>query len=286
MERVEGVSEKRTGQRLKQQPLRGRRIVVTRAAEQSGELREALESMGAEVLLLPLIRFIEITDAAELDRALAGFAQFDWVIFTSANAAKFAARRADFLKLTPAWRTAELPKIAAVGRATATAAASVGFPADFIATGPGGKELATELAPLIKGVRILLPRSDRAGDELPSALQRAGAKVTEVVAYRTERVNVSGSPILASIAAEEVDAITLASPSAFHALFDLLGVEKLREISRHTALAAIGPTTAAAIRAAGLTVAVEAGEQSAGGLAETVSRHLCERQQQRQRARA
>ena len=237
--------------------------------------------MGAEVLLMQVVRFTEVADHRDLDRALTGLAQFDWVIFTSANAVEFVARRADVLKLMLNGRTTALPKVAAVGRATAEAAAVAGFPAELIATGPGGRELAEELAPRMKGARVLLPRSDRAGEELPSALRVVGAEVTEVVVYRTEYVDVSGSPVLARILAGDVDAVTLASPSAFHALRDALGDIRLREMSRRTVLAAIGPTTAAAIRAAGLTGGVEADEQTANGLARAVRRHLSERQPQR-----
>jgi uroporphyrinogen-III synthase len=266
---------------LKEKPLSGRRIVVTRAAEQTGELREKLESLGAEVFLLPLIRFTETADTSDLDRALRDIAEFDWLMFASANAAEFVARRADFLKLRPAWRASKLPKVAVVGPGTASAATGAGFPVEFVATGRGARGLASEIALRVEGARVLLPRSDRADDELPRALRKAGAEVTDVIAYRTEYVDVSGSPILALLAEGELDAVTLASPSAFHALRDALGVEKMKEISRRTVLAAIGPTTASAIRGAGLSAAIEADEQSATGLAQAVARHLSARALQR-----
>ena len=38
-------------------PLAGKRIVVTRAPEQARELTAALQQMGAEVLLLPTVSF-------------------------------------------------------------------------------------------------------------------------------------------------------------------------------------------------------------------------------------
>jgi uroporphyrinogen-III synthase len=291
-----------------QGPLHGRQIVVTRAAEQADELREELELLGAQVLLLPLIRFLEPTDSSELDHALANLTEFDWIIFTSANAAKFFARRDVFLKSAAGRHATKLPRVAAVGQATALAAASVGLLADFIAAGRSGMDLAEELAPLMKGARVLLPRSHRAGHDLPSALREAGAKVTEVVAYRTERADVARSPILANIVAGNVDAVLLASPSAFYALCDALdGVEnnagsatytdvrngegcnsraseRLSENLDRTALAAIGATTAAAIRGVGLTIAVEAEEPSARGLAQAICRHFSAFQSQRTQA--
>ena len=51
-------------------PLARRCVVVTRAAEQASELAERLETLGAEVLLLPLVEFLPPEDTGPLDRAL------------------------------------------------------------------------------------------------------------------------------------------------------------------------------------------------------------------------
>ena len=63
--------------------------MVTRAREQSRELLERLESAGAEAILLPLVRFLEPQDTADLDRCIRSLREFDWLIFTSANAVTF-----------------------------------------------------------------------------------------------------------------------------------------------------------------------------------------------------
>src|ERR1700733_15398881 len=41
-------------------PLAGRRIVVTRAPEQSQELLDRLRDAGADALSLPMVRFVEL----------------------------------------------------------------------------------------------------------------------------------------------------------------------------------------------------------------------------------
>jgi uroporphyrinogen III methyltransferase/synthase len=43
-------------------PLQGRRIVITRAREQSGELRDKLAALGATVIELPLIEIVSSVD--------------------------------------------------------------------------------------------------------------------------------------------------------------------------------------------------------------------------------
>lgn len=71
------------------QPLEGRRIVITRAPEQSGELQLLLEQLGAEVLFLPMVRFLDPEDTADLDMAIDSLGDFAWLVFTSANAGRF-----------------------------------------------------------------------------------------------------------------------------------------------------------------------------------------------------
>ena len=45
-------------------------MVVTRAPEQSQELVDALQDLGAEVLLLPTVSFAPPEDSSELDAAM------------------------------------------------------------------------------------------------------------------------------------------------------------------------------------------------------------------------
>src|SRR5690242_19723671 len=156
---------------VKSRTLAGRRIVVTRAPEQSKELRERLEELGAEVLLLPLVRFLEPENMRDLDRAIRSLDKFDWLIFTSTNAVTFFLRRCRALGL---WPSGKDGKIAAVGSATRSALESDGLRASFVPAEFNGEQLATELSGAIAGKSILLPRSDRAGEELPSLLRRAG----------------------------------------------------------------------------------------------------------------
>src|SRR2546429_9534622 len=47
-------------------PLAGRRIAVTRAREQAGDLVRELEALGAGVVAAPTIRIVRLTDLAAL----------------------------------------------------------------------------------------------------------------------------------------------------------------------------------------------------------------------------
>lgn len=258
-------------------PLEGRRVVVTRAAEQSAELAARLEALGAQVLLLPLIEFTPPDDAAPLDHALGQLDRFDWLFLTSRNAVRFLAERARSISLDLAAKLAaenERPRVATVGRATAAATSEQNWRVDRISSGRGGLDLARELAAELRGCRVLLPRSNRAMAELPRALADAGAEAVEVVAYKTSSATAVDPAVLDRIERGEIDALSFASPSAFSALVDNIGLERLRRLIVSAPIAAIGPATATAIRRSGLAVAIEARVPTVAGLAAAIAAHF------------
>jgi len=258
-----------------EKPLAGKRIVVTRAPAQARELALSLERLGAEVLLLPMVAFAPPDDWNAVDAALHAWAQFDWVLFTSQNAVRFLRGRATQLGATSQFAAAT-PRTAAVGPATATAASAEGFRVDYVSEEHSGAGLARELRDALAGKSVLLPRSDLADGRLPEALREIGARVTEVVAYRTVAPDSPDPAILADVRAGGVDAILFSSASAFHDFAGLFGASELAKLSERLAFAAIGPSTAAAIRGAGVRVEIEAEDSTADAFARTLA-HYYER---------
>ncbi|HYL45721.1 MAG TPA: uroporphyrinogen-III synthase, partial [Candidatus Limnocylindrales bacterium] len=74
------------------QPLAGKRIIVTRAPEQAQDLIRSLESLGAEVLLFPTVQFVPPEDLRELDKHLANLKGFEAILFFSRNAVRYFSR--------------------------------------------------------------------------------------------------------------------------------------------------------------------------------------------------
>jgi uroporphyrinogen III methyltransferase/synthase len=255
-------------------PLAGRRIVITRAPEQAEELIGRLENAGAQVLLLPMVRFAALEDTSELDGLIAGLGAFDWVIFTSANAVRFFLARCRELGRRPLMGHLQ---IAVVGAATRAALKAEGLAAAFVPREFSGTALAADLAPQVAGKKVLLPRSDRAGEELPDALRTAGVVATVVVAYRTAEPESIDGAILDALRLGEADAITFFSPSAFRNFEHAVGVEGAQEIGSRVAFAAVGPTTAAAIRASGIKVGVESSNATSEELEKALERHFAGR---------
>jgi len=256
-------------------PLEGKRIVVTRAVEQARGLRDRLEKIGATVLLLPAVSFSEPADSTALDNAIGSLETFDWILFTSANAVRFFASRCR--KLGRVLGKGVRPRCAAVGSVTAGAAAADGFVIDYVAKEFLGTALACELSASLVGKRVLLPRSQRAGRDLPDALQAGGADVTEVVAYHTGGVGASEPGVMDALRDARVDVVSFFSPSAVENVRGELGADVLARLAANAAFAAVGPVTAAALRKAGLPVAIEASEATAESMAVAIERYFSSR---------
>jgi len=247
--------------------------VLTRAPEQSGKMIAALEALGAEVLLLPMVEFAPADDWREVDEALRKLPGFDAILFLSRNAVRYIFRRCREQGIK--FVTAESSKcmIAAVGQGTAQAITSEGLRVDYVAKHQTGDALVNELGDLVAGRKVLLPRSDRGDARLSKALRAAGVRLTEVVAYRTIVPKAIDQSLLARVRGAEVDAVIFASPSAFHTFSNLLGADEGATVSARVQFAAIGPTTANAIRDAGARVEIEAAEPSAENLANAIARY-------------
>jgi uroporphyrinogen III methyltransferase/synthase len=253
-------------------PLAAKRILVTRAPEQAQALIHELHRFGAEVILLPVVAFEAPHDSAPLDHALHELSTFDWVLFTSQNAVRFVSGRLDQLGLQ---RNSQ--RIAVVGPATAEVAKQQGFQVDYVATNHTARSLANELQGSVNGRRVLLPRSDRADNQFANALRESGASVTDVIAYRTVSPEAPDQAVLDRIRAGQVDVIIFSSPSAFHNLAGFLGVSDLIKLAELVQFAAMGPTTAKAMRESGVRVHIEAAEASAAGLADAIVKHYHDR---------
>jgi uroporphyrinogen-III synthase len=262
--------------------LSGRRIVITRAPEQATELQRRLQELGAEVLFLPMVRFLDPEENDELDHAIDSLAEFDWLIFTSANAARFFLKRCRALGC---WPSARNPRIAVVGDATRAAVEAEQLTVAIVPKEFNSVALAKAMEAHVVDKRVLLPRSDRAGDrdELPRRLRSDGADVTEVVAYRTEEPDSFDEATRDMLLRADVNAITFFSPSAFDNFDRALGFEALREVSSRVVFAAVGPTTAAAIQEAGLDFVIEAEEATPASLAAALARYFALRPAAHQR---
>ncbi|MGO9590444.1 MAG: uroporphyrinogen-III synthase [Candidatus Acidiferrales bacterium] len=254
----------------------GKRVVVTRALKQARELARQLEERGAEVLLLPMVTFASPggEDREHLHKALRDLAGFDAVLFLSAYAVTCMRKFSQQLGVNRGLQDSVDRFVAAVGPATAKELESSGLRVDYIAKGGTAESLARELGIALAGRKVLLPRSNLGDARLSDALRASGAHVTEVVAYVTDMPEAPDETVLDRIRRGDVDVLTFASPSAFNNLRRFIDAGKLAKLAARVPFAAIGPTTAGAIRKAGIPVDIQATQSSTEGLVDAIASYF------------
>lgn len=244
-------------------PLAGVRVMVTRAEGArggSGELEAALRDAGADPVSIPLVQLEPPTDPAQLDRALSQIADFDAIVFASENAVRFTVERAIATQSLDALLHAEC-KVLCVGAKTAAAARRAGLRVDLVGSAGGAGLLAQIRAEFPPSERLfLLPRSEIGREELAEGLRELAAEVVAVTAYRSVRPQVDAREFCQSIASGEFQAITFSSPSAVEHFASLLDAKARATVSKGDVplLAAVGATTADALRTEGFEPAVVA----------------------------
>jgi uroporphyrinogen III methyltransferase/synthase len=248
-------------------PLFGKRVVITRAAEQSADLFDHLHDLGAEVIEFPTIEIRPAVDYGPLDTAIGKLAAYDWLIFTSANGVRFFLERLD--RSPYDWRGLRA-RICAIGPATRQALEDLYLKVDVLPTEYVAESLVAALeAEDLAGKRILLPRAAVARDLVPRELARLGAQIDVVEAYRT--VLPESAPARAREIfkpGEKPDWVTFTSSSTVSNFVKAAGLQALAGVR----VASIGPVTSQTARKLGITVDAEARQFTTAGLVDAIAR--------------
>ncbi|MGI8618211.1 MAG: uroporphyrinogen-III C-methyltransferase [Gemmatimonadaceae bacterium] len=250
---------------FEKRPLFGKRIVVTRAADQAPALSGRLRELGAEVLEMPAVRIARL-DLGLLRSAIEELSVYNWIVFTSRNGVSLF-----WEQLLSSGRDARALaglRIAAVGAATAGALLEHGIAVDVIPERFVAEGLIDALRDRadVSGAHVLHVGAEGARDVLRAGLEELGASVTLLPVYRSVPQPEGAENLRAALEHGEVDLITLTSASAVSGLLDAVG-----EAAAHGASAAsIGPITSEAARAAGLDVTIEAKESTIDGLIDAI----------------
>ncbi|HUY91243.1 MAG TPA: uroporphyrinogen-III C-methyltransferase [Pirellulales bacterium] len=249
-----------------QRPLFGRRVLVTRPAEQAESLVERLQDLGAETLVQPAIEISEPADWAPVDRALEHLDQYDWLVFSSANGVRYLLER--ICQRHGDLRRLGRIRLAAIGPGTNEALAGYRLKADRTPEEFRAEALADALAPQAAGSRFLLVRASRGREVLAERLHAAGGIVEQIVTYRSTDVTLADPEIASALAAGQIDWITVTSSAIARSLAGLFG-EQLRKAK----LASMSPITSSTLTELGFPPAAEATEYTMLGVAEAMLAH-------------
>lgn len=250
---------------FERRPLFGRRIAVTRAAQQAAELSERLRELGADVIEMPATQIARI-DLVPLRAEIDRLSLYNWLIFTSKNAISIFWEQ--LLGGGKDARALAGLKVAAVGPATAGALLEHGIAVDVIPN----RFVAEGLIEMLQsrddlgGAKMLYVTAEGARDVLPQALKDLGADVTKIEAYRSIVDGEGAEKLVREIEAGNVDLVTFTSASAVRGYVDAVG----EALALRVPAASIGPQTSDALREAGIEVKAQAEESTLDSLASAV----------------
>lgn len=252
--------------------LTGKKILITRARDQSGDFSTQLKKWGAEVIEFPTIEIVPPLRWLKLDCAIDQLKSYHWIIFTSANGVHFFWRR---LKEKGKSRLPFSLKVCAIGPATAKQLTKKKIaidymPNEFIAEAilKGFKRMA------LGGKRILLARAQKARDVLPRGLRKMGAKVDVVEVYRTIRPKQGAKRLKQILSEGKIDVIGFTSSSTVNHFVEFLKKEDLKKMLKGIAIACIGPVTSKTARGWGMKVRIQPKQYTIPGLTQAIVEHF------------
>jgi uroporphyrinogen-III synthase len=208
--------------------LKGRRILVTRPAHQADYLCRLIEEHGGESVRLPAIEIAACEGLPEACALLERLEQFQWLVFISANAVNFALRaingKIDQLHAV---------KIAAIGRATATALEASGMAVALLPETGFDSEALLAMPELqsVDGQRFLIVRGCGGREELAHTLRGRRAYVDYLDVYRRLIPAVDCSSVREMLNQNRLDMITATSGETLQNLLVMLGDACLERVT-------------------------------------------------------
>jgi uroporphyrinogen-III synthase len=223
--------------------------MVTRPAQQAGELAAMIGAAGGEAILFPVLEIRDVEDLKPLLAIVARLDEFDFAVFISPNAVNKA------MNLITAHRA--LPPgllCAAIGRGGVKELARFGVTNAIAPARRFDSEAVLELPELqeIRGKRVVIFRGEGGRELLGDTLKARGARVEYAECYRRGTPNLDAAPLLKAWARNELDAVTVTSSEGLRNLYEMIGALG-RQWLRKTPVFVPHPRIAEVARELGLT---------------------------------
>ncbi len=255
--------------------LSGKKIVLTRNKEQSGELRSKLENLKAAVIELPLIKILPFNDEDETDDVFLELGSYEWIIFTSRNGVQNFFNL--FFNKFKDIRCIGGLKIACIGPGTAAEVAKYHLEVDFIPREAESENLADELieSQSMDNTKVLVITGNLNRDVLVETLEEKGHAIVDTLqVYETQLEDLSHNKEAKIFREMGADVIIFLSSSAVTSFILQVKSLKLEPSAKHPLICSIGPLTSKTIRDAGLTVNVEAKNHTIDGIVDILLEKL------------
>ncbi len=251
-------------------PLFGKRILVTRAAENAALLSNKLQALGAEVEELPAIALAPVKANGLFSQAIRELPETDWVFFTSPEGIEWFLRMLKPLRRDLRWL--KDCHIGAIGSKTAAAIEAHGLHVDFIPRTYSQEGILRDFpSRLCEGRRAAIFSAALSRDALSEGLRRRGMRVMKVPIYQT-LLPKSTIEKARTLFGRRFDWVTATSASCVEHLQQALSATGQAAIFKKLRFASIGPVTSQAIRKSGARVGVQASTSTIEGLIEAIEK--------------
>ena len=254
---------------IKELPLKGKTIVITRTIEQSQESAAALTNLGANVIIVPTLEIVPPTDWGKFDSVVAHPERIDFIIFTSVHSVQMFSRRC---KEIGALINYNRTKVVAVGNKTSSYCHKNNINVNIIPDKFSAEGVIEALSKYnMKNKVVFIPRSAIGREELPLGLKNLGAIIKSVPVYNVaipsgENVR----PSLQQLDSTKVDLFIFTSPSTFENFLQIADVKNPFQYFSRFNVAAIGPTTKEAIESKKVRVNILPDEFTINGLTKKI----------------
>ncbi|OGU10624.1 MAG: uroporphyrinogen-III C-methyltransferase [Ignavibacteria bacterium GWB2_35_12] len=235
---------------FEKKPLHGKRIVCTRAEDQSQSLFKLLNEQGAEVISFSTIK-TELFVPEKKIRVLLSEEKFDWLVLSSENGVRY------FIELMKREgldsRFLSGIKISAIGSGTGKKLSEFGLLPDFVPKEFTSESLVKELSESenLQGKKFLRIKGNFLNDPLTDGLASCGVKVTTYEVYKTFPAKPEKEAIN-NLIKNKADAFLFTSMSTVANFFNILGNDNAANLLNSSVVLAIGPVTAEELKKRGV----------------------------------
>ncbi len=236
-------------QKIKKSVVQTKKILITRAREQSAEFAQLLKARGLEPIFFPVLKIETPNSWEEFDEKLLKIDEYDALIFTSANGVRafFEHCKNNFLKEKLLLKT-----FCAVGEKTKSAIEAEGFNVAIMPENFTAKGLAEAIFKSKKSLKkALFLHGNLSEREIETELLKARIEVDAVGVYRTIPFQPEDAEVLKTqemLLKGEISVITFFSPSSVENFLKIIPQDFLKNV----AIAAVGSTTEIALLKNGL----------------------------------
>ncbi len=253
---------------FEKKPLFGKKILLTRASDQSYSLYKMLSNEGAIPVLLPVIKTGQIIPRLKINDLLSK-KKYDWLIFTSENGVRY------FFNILKNEgfdnrRLAGL-KIAANGSGTKSKLAEYGIIPDLIPDKYTTEFLFQKLISTedIRKKTILRIKGNFKSDPLTDNLRNNGAIVDTYDVYETSYTHPPDNVINETLD-QSLDVAIFTSSSTIDAFINIIGTNIAVNFLNNIKVVAIGPITAQRIINYGINNVITSKQHNLQGIVDSV----------------